>query len=121
MRAIEADLERQIDKKLGLQGTSAKCPPNVSWRVGDSFFCEVVTPDSAAGFAEVTRIADSRGYSWYISNTCRDEKRKLGYQKPECVTPTPLHQGEGRARSERQSFRRQSAGSRARSAKVRPV
>lgn len=89
MRAIEADLEHQIDKKLAVKGTAVECPSSVSWRIGDSFFCDVASPDSAAGFAEVTRIADSRGYSWYISNTCRDELRKLGHQKPGCVTPTP--------------------------------
>lgn len=89
VREIEADLERQIDKKLAVKGTAVECPSKVLWRVGDSFFCDVVSPESAAGFAEVTRIADSRGYSWYISNTCQDEKRKLGHQQPGGVTPTP--------------------------------
>ena len=72
--AIEADLEGQIDVKVGrlsgkrIVGTRVDCPSEIEWQVGGSFRCDVTVPGQKRGYAEVTMETSDGRYSWFISN-----------------------------------------------------
>ena len=87
VRAIETDLEGQIDQKIGVIGTRVTCPEQVTWQVGESFRCDVTAPDFPPGVGVVTLVDDSGRFSWYITNTCEGERSATASPGPECVTP----------------------------------
>lgn len=89
VHAIEADLEAEIDRKLGVVGTVVTCPSQISWHVGDSIHCDISTPDVAAGLGVVTLEDEDGRYSWYMTNTCSAERDILGTPMAGCVSPRP--------------------------------
>lgn len=86
---IEADLEAQVDMKLGVRRTQVTCPTYVSGEVGSSFQCDVVAPGFPPGLAQVTWGSDDGRYSWFLTNTCAGEQDVASTPLPGCVTPDP--------------------------------
>lgn len=85
---IEASLERQIDRKLGVEETVVKCQAPMSWEVGEAFQCNVDSAGFPPGIANVTKERDDGRYSWYITNTCEDQARIVPTPLEGCVTPS---------------------------------
>lgn len=86
---IEADLEAQVDAKLGVRRTQVTCPAHVSGKIGSSFHCDVVAPGFPPGLAQVTWESGDGRYSWFLTNTCSGQQDIVGSPMPECVTPDP--------------------------------
>lgn len=89
INAIEPDLTRQINGKLGVAGTRVECPDKVSWRVGDSFHCGVTSPGFPPGIAVLELEAEGGDFSWYLTNTCEDQRTAIGTPAPGCIDPDP--------------------------------
>lgn len=84
---IEADLEKQIDRKLGDEETVVSCQAPRAWEVGDSFQCNVDSPGFPPGIANVTKERNDGRYGWYITNTCEGQARVVPTPRAGCVTP----------------------------------
>lgn len=71
---IEDEIAPQVDEQSGqiigetIHGSVVDCPPTVDWRAGNTFRCELTTPQFTPGYIEVT-IEEGGRYSWFAANT----------------------------------------------------
>lgn len=71
---LENEIAPQVDKQwsqiLGetIHGSVVECPPSVEWRRGNTFRCDLKSPQAPPGYVEVT-IDEDGNYGWFAANT----------------------------------------------------